>query len=85
MASAARSTFANARTSQAGFVGGDLRPAAALRQLDTRGIADVVEIAALTVAADGNRRTTAASAVLSRRFVRGQSADGKERPALHDR
>src|SRR5262245_26682602 len=46
--------FANARTSKAGFVGGDLKPAAACEQLDTRGIADVVEIAAKTVAAEGS-------------------------------
>ena len=46
--------FANARAAQAGFVGGDLKPAAACEQLNTRGIADVVEIAARTVAAEGN-------------------------------
>jgi feruloyl esterase len=46
--------FANARSSQAGYVGGDLRPAAGCGELDLRGIADVVEINALTVAAEGN-------------------------------
>src|SRR5687768_8541156 len=46
--------FANARTSRAGFVGGDLKPATACEQLNTRGIADVVEIAARTVAAEGS-------------------------------
>ncbi|HEY3518473.1 MAG TPA: tannase/feruloyl esterase family alpha/beta hydrolase, partial [Gammaproteobacteria bacterium] len=55
MASAAHAQpFANARSSRAGFVGGDLKPAAACEQLDTRGIADVVEIAARTVSAEGN-------------------------------
>src|SRR5262245_37208844 len=46
--------FANAQASKAGFVGGSLKPAAACEQLNTRGIADVVEIAASTVAAEGN-------------------------------
>jgi hypothetical protein len=46
--------FANARSSQAGYLGGDLKPAGACEQLVTSGIADVVEIAAATVAADGN-------------------------------
>jgi feruloyl esterase len=46
--------FANARTSRAGYLGGDLRPAGACEQLDTGRIADVVEISAHTVAADGN-------------------------------
>ena len=46
--------FANARSSQAQYLGGDLRPAGQCEQLNTRGIADVVEIAARTVAAEGN-------------------------------
>ena len=46
--------FANARTSQAGFVGGILQPAGACEKLDTTRIADAVEIAARTIAADGN-------------------------------
>ena len=41
MASASHAQpFANARSSQAGFSGGDLEPAAACEQLDARGIAD---------------------------------------------
>src|SRR5262245_13823627 len=55
MASAAHAqVFANARTSQARYVGGDLRPAAACEQLDTARIVDVLEISARTIAADGN-------------------------------
>ena len=46
--------FADARGSQAQYLGGDLRPAGQCEQLNTRGIADVVEIAARTVAAEGN-------------------------------
>jgi feruloyl esterase len=46
--------FANARTSQAGFVGGNLQPAGACEQLDTSRIADAVEITARTIAAEGN-------------------------------
>jgi feruloyl esterase len=46
--------FANAASSQARYAGGDLRPAGACEQLDVRGIADVVEVAARTVAAEGN-------------------------------
>src|SRR5688572_26897909 len=55
MASAAHAQpFANARSSRAGFVGGDLKPAAACERIDLGGIADVVEAAAHTVAAEGN-------------------------------
>jgi feruloyl esterase len=46
--------FANARTSRAAYVGGELRPAAACEQLDTERIADVAEIAVRAMAADGN-------------------------------
>ncbi len=46
--------FANARTSQAGYAGGELRPAAECGQIDFSGIADVVEAAANAVAAEGN-------------------------------
>ena len=46
--------FADARGAQAQYLGGDLRPAGQCEQLNTRGIADVVEIAARTVAAEGN-------------------------------
>jgi len=46
--------FADARGAQAQYQGGDLRPAGQCEQLNTRGIADVVEIAARTVAAEGN-------------------------------
>jgi hypothetical protein len=46
--------FANARSAQSQYLGGELRPAAQCEQLNTRGIADVVEIAARTVAAEGN-------------------------------
>jgi feruloyl esterase len=46
--------FADARASQAGYVGGALRPPAACEQLDTSRIADVVEIAARTLAAEGD-------------------------------
>jgi feruloyl esterase len=46
--------FANARASQAGYLDGALRPAAACDQLDTGRIADVVEIAARAVAAEGD-------------------------------
>jgi feruloyl esterase len=46
--------FANARSSQAGYLGGDLRPAAPCAQLNVRGIGDVVEIAATAMPAAGN-------------------------------
>ena len=46
--------FAEARGARAQYLGGSLRPAAQCEQLDTRGIADVVEIAARTVAPEGN-------------------------------
>ncbi len=46
--------FANARSSKAEYLGGALRPAAACERLATNGIADVVEIAAVNVAAEGN-------------------------------
>jgi hypothetical protein len=46
--------FANARASQAGYLGGDVRPTGACEQLHTAGIADVVEIAGRSVAAEGN-------------------------------
>ena len=46
--------FANARTSRAQYLGGDLRPRGACEQLDVRGIADVVDIKAQVVAAAGN-------------------------------
>jgi feruloyl esterase len=46
--------FANARASQAGYLGGALRPAAACEQLDTARIADVIEIAARTMGVEGN-------------------------------
>jgi feruloyl esterase len=45
--------FANARSSQARYLERSLEPAAQCEQLDVRGIADVVEIAARTVAAEG--------------------------------
>jgi hypothetical protein len=45
--------FANARASQAQYLGGSLRPTGACEQLDVRGIAEVVEIRARTIAADG--------------------------------
>src|SRR5688572_12835155 len=55
MASAAHAqAFANARASKAGYLGGGVRPAGACEQLHTAGIADVVEIAARTVAAEGS-------------------------------
>jgi feruloyl esterase len=55
IASAAQAQpFANAASSQTQYSEGDLRPARACEQLDTTGIADVVEIAARTVAADGD-------------------------------
>ncbi len=46
--------FANARTSQAGYVGGGLRPAAECGQIDLGGIADIVEITARIVPAEGS-------------------------------
>jgi hypothetical protein len=46
--------FANARSSQAQYLDGNVEPSAPCELLDTRGIADVVEIAARTVAADGD-------------------------------
>ena len=46
--------FADARGSQAQYLGADLRPAGQCEQLNTRGIADVVEIAVRTVATEGN-------------------------------
>jgi feruloyl esterase len=46
--------FANARNSQAGYLGGELRPAASCADLDTSRIAYALEIAAVTVAAEGN-------------------------------
>ncbi len=46
--------FANARTSQAGYAGSELRPAAECGRIDFSGIADVVEAAANAVAAEGN-------------------------------
>mgnify|MGYP003576175435 CR=1 FL=1 len=46
--------FANAKTSQAGYVAGDLRPSAACEQLDTSRIPDAVEVTARTVAAEGS-------------------------------
>lgn len=55
LASAAHAQpFANARTSQAGYAGGNLRPAGACEQLDTSRIADAVEIEARTVPVEGN-------------------------------
>jgi hypothetical protein len=45
--------FANARSSQAQYLDRNVQPSALCEQLDTRGIADVVEITARTVAADG--------------------------------
>jgi feruloyl esterase len=46
--------FANARSSQAQYSNATLRPAAQCEQVDLEGIADVVEIAAHTVAREGN-------------------------------
>jgi feruloyl esterase len=46
--------FANARTSQAQYLSAERRPAALCEQLNVRGIADVAEISARTVAADGS-------------------------------
>jgi feruloyl esterase len=46
--------FANARSSQAAYLGGDLRPVAACERLDVGGIAAAVEVAARSVAAEGN-------------------------------
>jgi len=46
--------FANARSSQAGYLGGTLKPAAQCSGVDLRGIADVVEIASRVVAAEGS-------------------------------
>jgi len=46
--------FANARSSRSQYSGGDLRPAAQCEQIDARGIADVVELTARAVAAEGN-------------------------------
>ena len=46
--------FANARASRSQYSGGDLRPAGECEQLDGRGIADVVELTARTIAAQGN-------------------------------
>jgi hypothetical protein len=46
--------FANARASQTGYVAAELRPAAECGQIEFGGIADVVEVAAQTVAAEGN-------------------------------
>ena len=46
--------FANARTSRSQYSGGNLRPAAQCEQLDARGMADVVELTARAVAAEGN-------------------------------
>ncbi len=46
--------FANARNSQAQYLGGTVRPSGACEQLDVRGLADVLEITARTVAAEGN-------------------------------
>jgi len=46
--------FANARSSRAGYMGADLRPAAACAQLDVSGLADAVEVAVRAVPAEGN-------------------------------
>jgi hypothetical protein len=46
--------FANARSSEAGYLDAARRPGVACEALDTRGIADVVEIAARSVGAEGN-------------------------------
>jgi len=51
---AAAQPFANAGSSQAQYASGSLRPAARCEQLDVRGIADVVEITARSVAAEGD-------------------------------
>jgi hypothetical protein len=51
---AAAQPFANARSSQAGFLAAELRPSVACEQLVTDGIADIVEISARTMAAEGN-------------------------------
>jgi feruloyl esterase len=53
-AAASAQPFANARSSQAQYLGGSLRPSGACEQLNVRGIADVVEIAARTIPAEGN-------------------------------
>jgi feruloyl esterase len=46
--------FANAGSSQAQYASGSLRPAAPCEQFDLRGIAEVVEITASSVAAEGD-------------------------------
>src|SRR5688572_24433575 len=46
--------FANAGISQARYVGGELRPAAECGQIDLGGIADIVEITARIVPAEGS-------------------------------
>jgi pimeloyl-ACP methyl ester carboxylesterase len=53
-AAASAQPFANARASEAQYLGGSLRPSGACEQLDVRGIADVVESTARTIAAEGN-------------------------------
>ncbi len=45
--------FANARTSQTGYAGGELRPAADCAEIDLGSIADVVEVTARTMPAEG--------------------------------
>jgi hypothetical protein len=54
MSAAEAQPFANARSSRAQYLGGAVRPAAMCEQLDLRGLADVAEITARTVAAEGN-------------------------------
>ena len=53
-ATAGAQPFANARNSEAGYLGGERRPATACERLDTSGIADAVQITARSIAAEGD-------------------------------